>query len=122
MFFIADLCFTINEIAIASYADGNNPYAIANNVDDLITNLEQASNLLRRNADKCHLLVSTNDRVSMHIDGSEIDKSDTEKLLDVRFDRKLSFEDHISDICKKACKIANFNAPISGYTFFFNSC
>ena len=51
---------------------------IADNVDDLITSLEQASNrllkwfknnLLRSNADKCHLLVSTNDRVSMNVDG-----------------------------------------------------
>ena len=46
MFFIADLCFTLNEIAIASYADDNNPYMIANYVDDLITNLEQESNSL----------------------------------------------------------------------------
>ena len=46
MFFIADLCFTVNEIAIASYADDNNLYMIANNVDDLITNLEQESNSL----------------------------------------------------------------------------
>ena len=32
----------------------------------------------------------------------KIDKSDTEKLLGVKFDKKLTFDDHISDICKKA--------------------
>ena len=87
------------------------PYMIADNVDDLITSLEQASNglfewfknnLLKSNADKCHLLVSTNDRVSVNVDGFKIDKSDTEKLLGVKFDKKLTFDDHISDICKKA--------------------
>ena len=87
------------------------PYMIADNVDDLITSLEQASNglfewfknnLLKSNADKCHLLVSTNDRVSINVDGFKIDKSDTEKLLGVKFDKKLTFDDHISDICKKA--------------------
>ena len=84
---------------------------IADSVDDLITSHEQASNtlfkwfknnLLKRNADKCHFLVSTNDRVSMNLDGIKIDKSDTEKLLGVKFDKKLAFDDHISDICKKA--------------------
>ena len=65
---------------------------IADNVDGLITSLEQASNglfewfknnLLKSNADKCHLLVSTNDRVSMNVDGFKIDKSNAEKLFEV---------------------------------------
>ena len=89
MFFIA------NDIDIDSYADDNTPYMIADKVDDVITSLEQASNslyewfknnLLRSNSDKCHLLLSTKDRVSMNVDGFKIDKSDTEKLLRVKFD------------------------------------
>ena len=89
--------------------DDKTPYMIADNVDDLITSLEQASNglfewfknnLLKSNTDKCHLLVTADDRVSMN--ELKIDKSDTEKLLGVKFDKKLTFDDHISDICKKA--------------------
>ena len=81
------------------------------NVISQLTFLEQASNslfewfknnLLKSNDDKCNLLVSTNDRVSMNVDGFKIDKSDTEKLLGVKFDKKLTFDDHISDICKKS--------------------
>ena len=107
--FLADLFFTVNDIDIASYVDDNTPYMIADNVGGLITSLEQASNglfewlknnLLKSNADKCHLLVSTNDRVSMNADGFKIDKSDAENYL--KFDKKLTFDDHISDICKKA--------------------
>ena len=95
----------------ASYMDDNTPYMIADNVVDLITYLEQTSNglfewfknnLLKSNADKYRLLVSTNGRVTMNADGFKIDKSDTEKLLGVKFDKKLAFDDHISDICKKA--------------------
>ena len=56
---------------------------IADNVD-LITYLEQASNgffewfknnFLESNADKCHLLVSANDRVSMNADGFKMIKA-----------------------------------------------
>ena len=89
----------------------NIPYMIADNMYDLITSLEQApnglfewfkNNLLKSNIGKCHLLVSTNDRASMNVDAFKIDKSDTEKLLGVKFNKKLTFDDHISDICKKA--------------------
>ena len=81
---------------------------IADNVDNLITSLEEASNglfewfknsLLKSNADKCHLLFSTNDWVSMSVDRFKIDKSDTEKLLGGKFYKKLTFNDRISDIC-----------------------
>ena len=70
-------------------------YMIANNVDDLTTSLEKASNglfewfknnLSKSNADKCHMLVSINDRVSMNEDWFKLDKSDIEKLLVVQFD------------------------------------
>ena len=72
-------------------------YMIVNNVDDLVTSLEQASNgssgwfknnLLKSNVGKSHLLLSTNDRVNMNLDEFKIDKNDTEKLLRVKFDRK----------------------------------
>ena len=109
--FLANLFVAINDIDIASYADDNTPCMIANNVDDLMIFLEQASNgsfewlknnLLKSNADKCRLLVSTDDRVSMNVDGFKINKSDTEKLLGEKFDNHMTFDDHISDICKKA--------------------
>ena len=86
---------------IASYADDNTPYMIADNVDDLITSIEQASNclfewfknnLLKRNAEKYHLM------------GLKKNKSEIEKLLGVKFDRKLTFDDHISNIFKKVEK------------------
>ena len=83
----------------------------ADNVDDLMATLRQASNasfewfqnnLLKINAEKCHLFVSKNDGVSINEDVYTIDKSDTEKLLGLKLDKKLTFYDHISDICKKA--------------------
>ena len=131
MFFLADLFLTVNDFDIARYADDNIPYMIADNVDDLATSLEQASNgffewfknnLLKSNADKCHLFVSTNDRVSMNVDGFKIDKSDTEKLLGVKFDKKLAFDDHISDICIKAGRKISALARITPYMVIAKKC
>ena len=68
--------FIIEDTDIASYADGNTPYVIADNIDGIIKSLEEASeslfkwlnyNLMKINADKCHLLVSTNNTVKIKI-------------------------------------------------------
>ena len=72
-------------------------------------------NILKSNADKCYLLVSTNDRMSMNVDGFKIDKSDTEELLGVKFDKKLTFDDHISDVCKKAGRKISALASVTPY-------
>ena len=81
---------------------------VADNVDDLSPSLEQASNalfewfknnLLKSNASKCHLLVITNDRVSINVVECKIDKRNTEKLL--KFHKKLTFDDHTSLISVK---------------------
>ena len=85
--FLADLFFAVYDIDIASYADDNTPYMIIDNADDFITSLDQASNglskwfknnLLKSSADKCHLLVSTNDKVNTNVDKFKIDKRNTE--------------------------------------------
>ena len=51
----------------------------------------------------------------MNLDGFKIDKSDTEKLLGVKFDKKLTFDDHISDICKKAGRKISALARVTRY-------
>ena len=44
--FLADLFSIIIDIDIASYSDDNTPYIIADNIDDLIKSLEEASTAL----------------------------------------------------------------------------
>ena len=58
---------------------------------------------MKINADKCHWLVSKNNtpKIKSFFD---ITNSKSEKLLGVKFDHKLSFNDHISEICKKATR------------------
>ena len=60
--FLADLFFILNDVDIASYADDNTPYVIADDISGVITSLEQTSktlfewfenNLLKSNTDKC---------------------------------------------------------------------
>ena len=103
------ICF--NDIGIANYANHYIPYTIPDDIIDVIASLEKASkallewfenNLLKSNADKCHLLVSPSGAVSLRVSECDIKNNECEKLLGVKFDNKLTFEKHITDICRKA--------------------
>ena len=57
---------------------------------------------MKPNGEKCHLLVTTEKSVSSNIDGSNVTNKQEQKLLGIKFDLSLSFEGHITNICKKA--------------------
>ena len=76
--------FTLNSIDIAKFVDDDTPYASAIDIDSLIVPLEKATkslltwfdnNLIKSNANKCHLLVSSNKKVKIKIGSPEIDNT-----------------------------------------------
>ena len=73
------------DIYIASYADDATPFIVENNIENVIASLEQVSedlfnwfknNRLKSNADKCHVLVSTNKSIGVNIGNYTIDNSE----------------------------------------------
>ena len=116
--------FIIEDTDIASYGDDNTPYVIADNIDAVIKSLEEASevlckwfndNLMKINTGKCHLFVSTNNTVKIKIGHFDITYSKSEKLLGVNFDHKISFDDYISELCKKASRKMHALSRVASY-------
>ena len=114
----------MKDVDIANFADYDTPFTSANNIDDLIDSLEKASsslfnwfreNLFKGNPDNCHLLVSTNEKTKINIGEFSIENSDCEKLLGVKIDNKLTFDCHVSDMCKKANRKINALARIASF-------
>ena len=59
---------------------------------------------MKANANKCHPLVTGNYEVSANINEFEIGSSKKEKLLGISIGTRLSFEHHITSLCKKSVK------------------
>ena len=65
------------------------------------------NNLLKGNADKYHFLVRNSQEVSLNVNTFKIKNSDCEKLLGVKFNSKLKFDQHIADLCRTASRKIN---------------
>ena len=97
---------------------------IASYADEVILSLEKATdtlfkwfsdNVMKSNADKCHLLFSTNNAINIKIGNIDINNSTCEKLLGVKFDYKLTFDDHTFELCKKASRKIQVLARVTPY-------
>ena len=121
---ICDLFLWDYECEIASYADDNTPYTTDTSLDLVLHKLENSThdlfkwfkeNHMKANPDKCHLLLTTNVPASVNINSYNIKNSSEEKLLGIKIDNKLSFESHVSSLCKKASQKLHTLTRIANY-------
>ena len=71
--------------------------------------------MMKANKDKCHLIVSSNEHLSIKLDNIEIENSNCEKLLGVKIHSKLNFKEHLDGIIKKASRKINALSRIAPY-------
>ena len=122
--FLCDMLFVLSQTDFASYADDNTPYVEANNIDEVIAILENDSiqlfkwfpdNQMKVNKDKCHLVISNNEKVSIKIDNIELENTSSKKLLGIVIDSKLNFKEHLEGIIKKASRKVNVLSRVTPY-------
>ena len=101
-----------------NFADDNSISTTANNIDHLLLTLKHESELAVKwftdnqmivNPDKFQARILQNSRnsknydpVKLEIGSVKIETKNTIKLLGITTDNKLNFEEHISELCKKA--------------------
>ena len=105
--------------------DDNAIYDSADSIDDVVMSLQESTkrifqwfsdNEIKGNTDKCHLILSTNEQLEIIIEDSSFKWSSYEKLLGVKIDSKLNFDDHLKSICSKASNILRALARTTPYT------
>ena len=108
--YINDLFLFLEKYDIVNYADDNTPFSCGKKIEEVISKLEEnfcilskwfKLNCLQLNDDKSHLLASnhTSD-INIYIGANTISCSSSVKLLGVRIDDTLKFDEHVSSLCK----------------------
>ena len=109
--FLSDLFLIVKDVNIASHADDNTLYDSCDTIEEVILSLKSSSkklfqwlsdNQMKGNTETCHLLMSTDQSVNFQLGGSLIERSDREKMLGVKIDYKLTFDEHVKILCSKA--------------------
>lgn len=122
--FINDMFYFINDTKIANYADDNTIYTISENIENLLTLLEQESNQIldcfrineiKANDDKCHMIICNQEKLSVTIGNEVICSNDSVYVLGVTIDNNLNFTEHVSYLCKKGNQKLHALARISKY-------
>ena len=123
--YLNDLFYFTEEIGIVNYADDNTPHAIAYDTLSLLNILEKnveilttwfKNNYFKMNADKCKLLVSNHDEdASILINGEIVEGNKSVKLLGLKIDNELNFNEHVTNICNTVSQKLHTLARISGY-------
>ena len=89
------------------------PFIFKDNIDNFIASLKQVfdvlfnwfkNNSLKNNVDKCHVLVSRNKTVGIKNGDYTIDNIECKKLLGIKIDANLNFNDYISALCRNASR------------------
>ena len=70
---------------------------------------------MKHNADECHLLLSTKEKLKANISNYTIMNSDKEKLLGVPIDYHLKFESHIKNLSSKGSQKLYALCRVSSY-------
>ena len=123
--YLIDLFYFFEESDIASYADDTTPYTSNKDMESVINKLEADSvilikwinnNYMKANPNKFHILLSETDTtLSVNVDKYKIFNKGSEKLLGITIDSKLSFDEHVSLLCKKATQKLHALARVARY-------
>ena len=109
--FLCDLFLFLTDIDIASYADDNTPYFTRKNIDEVLVDIENASetmflwfknNSMKANPEKSYLFLTEEEKHKARVCNNTIESTSSVKLLGIEIDNKLKFDKHVEGVCNKA--------------------
>ena len=108
-----------------NFADDNSPFTFDKTIPNVIGNLENESKILldwfknnglSANPNKFHLILSDKNKdLTINLNDHLIENSESQKLLGIQIDSKLTFNSHVSNLCRKASQKLHALSRISNY-------
>ena len=74
-----------------------------------------SASYVKANSKKSHFLLTSNEQVNLNLDDLIIKTSKSEKFPGIKIDHFLTFNEHISKLCRKVSQELHAIARISGY-------
>ena len=111
----------------SNFADDTTPYECSKNCDEVINKLEDTveklfnwfqCNSFKANPLKCHFFFSPYKPVTIKIKKSAIERSNSDKLLGVTIDSKLSFDDHVTILHRKTSQELHTLSRVASHMSF----
>ena len=125
--FLCDIFLFLENTDVASYADDTTPFETGQKEEQVLSNLEKISvvlldwfkdNSMKANPNKYHLLSTGCNKTQIRIGNAIVSSSNCEKLLGVKIDSKLNFEEHVESLCKQASKKINVLSRLASTVTF----
>ena len=125
--FINDFIYFIEHCNISNYADDNTMYGIGKDKETtkFLLDLDFQTvakwfyaNAMVLNPEKCHYMCLGSNVDNMEEFNSldyKLNNSEEETMLGIKIDRKLNFQNHINDLCRKASQKINALNRIASY-------
>ena len=123
--YLSDLFILFDHSNIINYADDSSPFSCNGDMGSVIAQLTAdskrllewfANNGFKANPDKFHFISSgPENEVFLNIQQHKIYNSRYETLLGIKIDRKLTFEEHVTTLCRKAAQKLHALSRISNF-------
>ena len=122
--YISDLFLFLDDDNIERYADGTTPYAMKEKFLQVLNEIKDkagcvfncfSASYFKANPKKSHFLLTSKEPVNSNLDNLIIKTSKSENLLGINIDHFLTFNEHVSKLCKKASQKLHAIVRISSY-------
>ena len=122
--YISDLFLFPDNDNVSSNADDTTPYTMKESTLQVLKEIEEkascvfdwfSADYFKANPKKSHFLLTSNEQVHLNLDDLIIKTIKSEKLLGINIDHFLTFNEHVSKLCKKASRKLHAIARISSY-------
>ena len=107
--YISGLILFLDDDNLASYSDDITSYVMKENALQVLKEIEDktgcvfnwfSANYFKTDTKKSHFLLTSNEQVNLNLDDLIIKTSKSEKLLGINIDHFVTFNGHVSKLCK----------------------